>query len=231
MRLYVSSPGGSPTNLPRHLQRVARLYRAGALNDHSTVWINARLLQPVFWALTWRSTCFWWHDATTSGTVRLTGDRIRWAPTYNATNKSPEVDVRLESLALDSMKHVTFVVDHGDAPEPVQAVERSLSQPLQDGFFQHSYAAVMDLARYQGPALEDAPEPPRFASSLADVHGAKLLSAGMSQDESADFEERIESYGFDLDAPTLEVLASALASFEFVSDSVMSHITSKATPA
>lgn len=227
MRLYISSPSGQPTNLPRHLQRVARLYRAGALHDTSRVWINARLNLPVFWTLSWRSTCMFWHDAPTSGTVRLTKDRIRWAPTYNLSGSKPDIDIDLGALNLESMKHVTFVVDHGHTSEPVQVVENSETKYVEGGFYQGANAAVLDLGAFRGPAVENAPARPRFAASLADVHGTNLLTAGMSRAEAENLEERMESYGIDLDPQTLSILAGSIESFEAVSASMMGAITAQ----
>ncbi|TQC45047.1 hypothetical protein EEB14_33960 [Rhodococcus sp. WS4] len=229
MRIYISSPIGHATNLPRHLLRVARLYRRGVLDENSTVWINANVMSPIFWTLSSRSTCMYWFDAPTSGTVRLTKDRIRWAPTYNASGSSPDLELTLDSLPVDAMKHVTFVVDHGhSSEEPVQVVEGADSKRPVNGFHQGAHASVLDLGTYARQADEGIPAARRFATSLGYVHGTKLLAAGMPREVQAALEEQLELYGVDFDGNTLALMCEAVSVFEKVSANAMQVIADQA---
>lgn len=218
MRLYISSPHGTTTNLARMLERVARLYRRGVLDDASTVWINSDLRSPIFWVLSWRPTCILWIDASTAGTVRLTKDRIRWAPTFNASSSKPEVDVHAESLPVDSVKHVTVVVDHGNPTDPVQVADATAGKAatVEDGFYQGTHAAVIDLKNFVPPAAAQRPAAATYASSLAFVHGMNLLTRGMVREQVAEFEENIELHGIDVPSEFLSTMVEALAAFDTV---------------
>lgn len=220
MRLYISSPQGTTANLARMLERVARLYRRGVIDDASTVWINADLRTPTFWILSWRPACILWIDASTSGTVRLTKDRIRWAPTFNASSSAPEIDVHLDSLPVDSIKHVTVIVDHGNPREPVQLADATAgsSASLSDGFHQGTQAAVIDLMNFVPPDPTTRPAAATYTTSLAFVHGMRLLTKGMGHKQAAEFEENIELHGVDVPPEFLSTMVQALSAIDTVAD-------------
>ncbi|MBM4574889.1 hypothetical protein GS896_25290 [Rhodococcus hoagii] len=213
MRLYISSPHGTSTNLARHLQRVARLYRVGVLDDASTVWINTEVRAPIFWTLSSRPACILWVSAPTSGTVRLTKDRVRWAPTYHATTKAPDVDIALDSLPGDGGKHVTVVVDHGHPTEPVQVIDGAESIAVRDGFHQGTDISVIDLKNYVARS-DTSPPSATYAMSLAFVHGTNLLTQGMSRKQAAEFEADIERHGIEVSPEILGTLVDAVATFD-----------------
>lgn len=217
MRLFISSPQGTATNLARILERITRLYRHGVLDDRSTVWINADLRLPTFWILSWRPACIFWIDAATAGTVRLTRDRVRWAPTYNGSGKNPEVQVRVDELPVDSVKHVMVVVDHRHPTEPVQVVDRSTDGPntMTGGFHQGALASVIDLKNFV-PPTETHPPTDSYAKALAHVHGMTLLTTGMSPRLSVEFENHIEEYGIDLPAEFLARMVESLSMFDTI---------------
>ncbi|MFZ2173786.1 MAG: hypothetical protein WAW17_07070 [Rhodococcus sp. (in: high G+C Gram-positive bacteria)] len=227
MRLYISSPQGTSMNLARNLERVARLYHRGVLDDASTVWINSDVRAPVFWTLSSRPTCILWVSAPSSGTVRLTKDRIRWAATYNATTRSPDVDVQLDSIPVDSMKHVTVVVDHGHPTEPVQVIDGTDSVKVTDGFHQGADAAVLDLNNFVPCTRNATPASATYATSLAFVHGMNLLTKGMSRSQAADFEENIERHGIDLAPEMLAKLVEAVTTFDVTAGLLVEEMTSR----
>lgn len=232
MRLYISSPRGTTTNLARMLERVTRLYRRGVLDDASTVWINSELRLPTFWILSWRPTCILWIDAATAGTVRLTKDRIRWAPTFNGASSDPEVDVHIDDLPADSTKHVTVVVDHGNPAEPVQLVDGTAgkSATITDGFYQGTQAAVIDLMNFVPPAPENRPAAATYTTSLAFVHGMHLLTKGMGRKQAAEFEENIEQHGVDVPPEFLSTMMEALAAFDTVAGVLAERVQATAQP-
>lgn len=215
-------------NLARNLERVARLYRKGVLDDDSTVWINADARAPVFWTLSKRPTCILWVTAPSSGTVRLTKDRIRWAPTYNATTKAPEINVQLDdSLPVDSMKHVTVVVDHGHPTEPVQVIDGTDSVQVTDGFYQGTDAAVIDLANFRPTAHDKAVTNTTYATSLAFVHGMNLLTTGMVKSQVATFEDNLDAHGIDLSSTMLNELVAAIDTFDVTARLLNEKMTSQ----
>jgi hypothetical protein len=226
MRFYVSSPSGHAWNLPKHLQRVARLYRKGVIDDSSTVWINTNLVAPVFWILSARSTLVYWFDAPTSGTARLTKDRFRWAPTYNNSGSQPDLDVSLKDLPVDSMKHVTFVVDHCNDPEPVQVVEAAESQRFTGGFYQGAVASVIDLSAFDRADIAPSGSN-RFAESLAYVNGAHLLTRGMTRAEESRLEDNLENYGVEFGPEYLAGMVQAVDGFDRLADQAMQLVLSQ----
>lgn len=225
MRLYISSPQGTNTNLGRTLERVARLYHKGVLDDASTVWINSDSKAAAFWTLSSRPACILWITAPSSGTVRLTKDRIRWATTYNASGKNPDFDVHLSTLPVESIRHVTVVVDHGHPTEPVQVLDGADSVQMVDGFYQGSDAAVIDLKNFVPTPRDHTPAPATYATSLAFVHGMNLLTTGMGRKETADFVENIELHGIDLPPEVLNHLVNSMLIFEAMAKTVVEDLS------
>lgn len=230
MRLFISTPSGLGFNLAANLQRVARLYQRGVLDADSSVWINADAHAPVMWALTSRTaSCLFFYDAPTSGTVRLTKDRIRWAPTYNTSGSEPSLDISLSALPVDDIRHVTFVVAHANREEPVQVVESVRRYSLSGGFWHGNYAAVVDLPTFT-PSAPPESGVSKFVESLAHIHGADLLTRGMSRADAKRFEESVDDHAVDLSADTLGALCTALDAFAEVSRSCVDTVLSRQSP-
>ncbi|ATI36339.1 hypothetical protein CPI83_29500 (plasmid) [Rhodococcus sp. H-CA8f] len=227
MRLYMSSPQGTSMNLARNMERVARLYGKGFLDDASTVWINSDVRAPAFWTLAARPSCVLWVSAPSSGTVRLTKDRIRWAATYNDTSKAPAIDVSVSTLPVDSIKHVTVVVEHGHPTEPVQVIDGTDSVKMVDGFYQGHEAAVLDLNNFV--PTEGERTLPTYATSLAFVHGTNLLTTGMGKKMVTEFEENIERHGIDLSPIMLNQLVEAAETFNVTARLLTEQISSQST--
>lgn len=234
MELYLSSPRGYSANLPRQLRRVTKLYRAGFLNSDSKVWINTNVVSPIFWVLAERASCVWWFDAPTSGTVRLTQDRIRWGPSHDESGNSPHLDFKPSSLRiLDDDTRLTFVVDHtftGPRSE-VLVHDGSTSQRIRgdSGYFEHGNIAVLDLPRYDASQAE-----PLSASRLeyergqAHYHGVRLLHAGMKQAAKNDVLDNTDRYLVPLDDEVLAALVESLHAFDMTAEAISNRLTGDA---
>lgn len=219
MRVYISKPKGYATNLPQQLWRMVKLYRKGVISDSSTVWINANVVSPIFWILGDRATCIYWYSAPTSGFVRLTQDRLRWAPTFDETVKTPMLDFNPSSIpVLDSDARLTFVVDHnyvGSGSSGVGVVENAHSQKIVGGYYEGSDVVVIDLANFDRSYLPVRnPSRVEYDDGLAKYSGMRLLTAGMAKQERADVLDNVEDYGYDFDADTLQHLSAAVESFD-----------------
>ncbi|MFT7021407.1 MAG: hypothetical protein ACJA07_000484 [Rhodococcus sp. (in: high G+C Gram-positive bacteria)] len=219
MRVYISKPKGYATNLPEQLRRVVKLYRKGVIDDNSKVWINTNVVSPIFWVLGDRATCIYWYSAPTSGFVRLTQDRLRWAPTFDETGRSPMLDFSPTSIpVLDSDARLTFVVDHnyvGSGASGVGVVEDSKSQKMVGGYHEGSDIAVIDLANYDRSYLPVRnPSRIEYDDGLAKYSGMRLLAAGMGKQDKADLLDSVEEYGYNFDPDTLDQLVKAIDSFD-----------------
>ncbi|MCJ0907065.1 hypothetical protein [Rhodococcus sp. ARC_M6] len=138
----------------------------------------------------------------------------RWAATYNASAKSPDIDIHLSALPVKSIKHLTVVVDHGHPTDPVQVVDGADSVKLADGFYQGTGAAVIDLMNFQPSAYDTATSTADYAASVAVVHGTDLLTMGMSKSQGAEVEDDIERCGIDLLPEMLGALVEAVETFD-----------------
>lgn len=221
MRIYVSQPRGFATNLPRHLHRVTRLYRSGVLRDDSTVWINSNVVSPVFWILADRAMCIYWFAAPTSGTVRLTQDRLRWAPSNDDTQKNPLVDLNPSSIPiLDDDVRMTFVVDH-DYTVPdggVGVIAGNQSAKMVGGYYEGQGIAVVDLPNFDAKFLPElTASRQEYQQGLAFYNGARLLTAGMSQEDKDLVLDNIADYSVDFDAKAMAQLATADEAFNVAS--------------
>lgn len=229
MELFLSQPKGAPANLPRHLQRVVKLWAKGFLDENSSVWINTNVISPVFWIFNGRAACVWWFDAPTAGCVRLTNRRVRWATSYDSTQSKPEIDLDLRSISIvDENCRVAFVVDHNFRfpGAYVNVIDQKPAQDIaENGYFEHADIAVIDLLNLD-PTLIPPLSPSRrtYEEGLARFHGMDLLTRGMSQAARADVIDNTDSYRLELTGAVLKQLAEGLDQFNVAADSFSNHL-------
>lgn len=203
------------------LRLAANLYRLGFLVDESRVWAKVNNFEPQVWTLTDRSSLTHYHAGIKAGCVRITKDRIRWAPTVDGSNSNPILDIDLSKLDAD---HFTLVVDYcetGDG-EGVTVIENSTKQPYEYGDYRSdNRIRIIDGPRYWNPniryrdpdtnqVLDARRTPPENATSLymrasapneedyqwahALVRGVDYLSSGMTKKKREALQAHLNSY-------------------------------------
>lgn len=213
----MSQPRGYPANFPRQLQWVAKLYQARYLDDDSSVWINTNAVSPVFWTFNGIAAAIYWFAAPTAGSVRLTEDRIRWAPSYKGAKEAPSLDLSLSNLSVvDRGTRLTFVVDNSflRPGATVGVAEGRNSYEMLGGYYEGSGVSVVDLPRFDPDQLPDlTPSRRDYEQGLARYQGLQLLQAGMQADARADVVDNTDNYRVDLGPDTLAALVGSITAF------------------
>jgi len=231
----MSQPKGYASTLPIVLQRLAKLYRAGLIDDSSTVWCNTNVSAPVMWVLADTTWCVYWLNAGTAGWVRITTDRVRWAPTQDATKRDAPFDLDLTTLAsiLPAQAPVLVVVDHNFIPpgvEGVGVVVRSLAQEVTGGFYRGSRVSVVDLPNYDAARRERGTVDQAYAQA-AHFHGLQLLTAGMPPTERDYTAHNLTRHSIELGPAIMRRLCDALDVFTLTAGHVVHSIYGTDGPA
>lgn len=227
MRLYLTQARGYAANLPRQLYRVAKLYRAGFLDDDSTVWLNTNVVTPVFWVHGVRAACVWWFDAPTTGTVRLNQGRIRWGASHEDSGKRPSLDLDLTKVgAIDENTRLLFVVDHTfqDPGAEVLVVDGSAASSRlvgDGGYYEKGEVAVLDLPRFDPSKIKPlSTSRHEYESGLALFQGLRLLYAGMTQAARADVVDNTDDYLITFDKEQLDALVTGVDTFDIAATAI-----------
>ena len=134
------------------LDVVANLYRIGFLADESNVWAKTGDFEPRIWALTDKSSMVHYLRVMKPGCVRLTKGRVRWAPTVDASNDNPHLDVSLDELGIVGSERFTLVVDYCETSEDsnVTIIESSTRQEYENGDYDNgSGIRIIDAHNYR----------------------------------------------------------------------------------
>lgn len=203
---------------PLHpLLDVAQLWSAGVLGDDATVWLNTATNSgpTTMWALADHSHLIYVLHTVEPGYVRVTTDRLRWAPTYDGTHRAP-IDVDLSALHhADAITVAVIHQHHAAYAQPVGLIANSTRVPTIDGKASHGPITVVDLpalvaAAGTHRASADGGPVSEFDRAAAAHHGMRTLTAGLSTDDVALIHAHPEAFTFDLTREDLDTIANHL---------------------
>lgn len=152
------------SDIPRHnlqtrhlITLIANLYRVGYLADESKVWVRTDTFEPQLWTLADKSSLTHYHASVKAGCVRITNNRIRWAPTVDGSQSNPVIDIDLSRVSQDALTHFTLVIEHCEGDDPnagVTVIDNSARQDYVDGMYSSDTGIrVIDAARYNPRTL------------------------------------------------------------------------------
>ena len=163
MQVYLPDKADDPTTLIPQFRRIIDLYGAGVLGDNAEVWIDPNDGDAQkFWVLTDRSSLVYYLETPVPGHVRLNKNRVRWAPTYDASgNSDAVVDLDLRalrdgiggSLRLDAATNFTIVIDSPSRDSHVNVIDYKRVE-MRDGYYLSDWTgsvsgiAIIDLQRF-----------------------------------------------------------------------------------
>lgn len=229
MKIYLS-------DVPRHslqtihiLTLISTLYRVNYLADASTVWARTDTFEPQLWALTDKSSLVHYHASVKAGCVRLTNNRVRWAPTVDGSQSDPVLDIDLNKFREETSTHFTLIIEHceeDDANAGVTVIDNSARQEYVNGLYvSDSGVRVIDVARYTplsiGRRDPDTGEEINFHSekgitfhkSLTKYHdahayvtGNKYIATGKSKAAATKLINNIDKYCIDLQSDQIRSL-------------------------
>lgn len=196
---------------------LAELFSRGFLTDASTVWANAESAATSFWALTDRSQYVHVFRPPLPGYVRLTGEKFRWARSFDGTTENPEMELNIKDLPGGSDSHVTLVVKHRAPGQQVAIIDGSVRvTDVRDGTFTKGNKTVIDLAAYR-PAAQGV-EPGEFEVDHARWHGVHHMMSTVNSDTAKLIRSHLALFAFDIEAETFGKISEYLGVIEKYGD-------------
>lgn len=215
MKIYLSGIPVHPLQTNHLLTTISHLYRLHYLADESTVWASLDSFEPHVWALADKSSLTRYHASVKAGCVRITNNRIRWAPTVDGSQSSPVLDIDLSQLTEDAATHFTLVIDHCETGEDseVTIIDNSSRQAYAGGCYNSDGVRVIDARRYRSRQLmwkdpvtgevnfSPSPESSTFYDDVEDyeaahamVYGTKFSATGMTKSQTVHLRENLGDY-------------------------------------
>lgn len=151
MDILFSKPPQSTLQTNHILTLAAHLYRLNILADESRICAHTSDLIPRIHALTDKSSIIQYHQTGKAGCVRITDNRIRWAPTVDGSQQAPELDIDISTLASSREKRFTLVIDHCEGPDGrVKVMEKSARQEYLNGDYDNGEGIrIIDAAHFK----------------------------------------------------------------------------------
>lgn len=196
------------------LDTVANLYRLKVIADGSRVYARIGDFEPQIWALTSRSACVYYLRTNKPGCVRITQDRVRWAPTVDGSQNDAQLEVLMSDLPSEKAQRFTLVIEHCDPEREVAVIEKSSRRQNSDGVYQSEDTGVnvIDAVGYRGATLMwkdkdgvegfvETPEASSFypnireyESAHATVYGTQYMSQFMTAAEAQRLSKNSDQY-------------------------------------
>ncbi len=252
MDIYFSSKPTSSLQTNHILTTVSNLYRLKILADDSKAWAEVGDFTPRLWGLTNRSTCIYYMQVNTPGCVRITGDRIRWAPTQDGSQKNPQLDIDLTQTLPSADCYFTLVIEHCDPSQGVAVIESTSREQYEDGVYTSdtSNVKIIDANSYQGTELmwrhpdgqenliisEDSSS---FYPNLSEIEIADAISVGfkymtrnMTKAERMQMRKHYDSYRISLDKASMnQIVKRTNTAISMVSSQIADSIDRNLDPA